>query len=140
MKKKIVFAIVLVALILLAAFLIIQFKQAGDAWSHTEFVQAVQSGKVDAVRLIVEKNNYRMEGVSKSGMEFFSETNKDPSLLQIMNDAGVDVQVEPAPNPPWWAAFAGLAVLVPIFTSLVQLIVLVLILVYLKKIHDCLKK
>jgi len=139
MKKKIVFAVLLIALILLAVFLIIHFRKAENAWNRTEFVQAVQSGKVDAVKIIVEKNNYRVEGVTRNGLVFHSITAKDPSLLQIMNDAGVDFQVEPEPSPPWWAALAGLVVLLPILISLVQLVVMVLIMVYIKKIHDALK-
>ena len=142
MKKKIVVGIVLVVFRLSTAFLIIQLKendQAGDIWTHAEFIQAVQSGEVDAAKIIVERNSYRIEGIAKNGVQFHIKTPKDPNLTQIMFDAGVEFETAPAPNPPWWATLARLAVLAPFFISLVQLIVLVLILVYLKKIHDALK-
>jgi len=56
-----------------------------------------------------------------------------------MFDEGVEFETAPAPSPPWWAALAGLAVLLPILISLIQLVVMVLIMVYLKKIHEALK-
>ncbi len=67
-------------------------------WTYSEFVTAVDEGKVARV-LIADS---RIDGVAADESEFRTHTPEDPQLIPLLRERGVVVEVEPEGEESWW--------------------------------------
>jgi cell division protease FtsH len=67
-------------------------------WTYSEFVTAVEEGKVARV-LIADT---RIDGVAADESEFRTHTPDDPQLIPLLRERGVVVEVEPEGEESWW--------------------------------------
>ena len=80
--------------------------------SYTEFLKSVEAGDVTKVTLV----NNIVKGTLKEGKNFTTVTpnypNNDPSLLERLQAAGLEIKAENPPEPPWWTTL--ISSLIPI--------------------------
>lgn len=80
--------------------------------SYTQFLQQVEQQKVEQVTIV--DNNIR--GKLKDGTEFTTVTPNDPTLINTLRQAGVNIKAEQPPQPPWWTT---------IFSSVLPMLLLI---------------
>lgn len=80
--------------------------------SYTQFLQLVEQQKVEQVTIV--DNNIR--GKLKDGTEFTTVTPNDPTLINTLRQAGVNIKAEQPPQPPWWTT---------IFSSVLPMLLLI---------------
>jgi len=81
--------------------------------NFSEFITAVEKGKVNEVNIITENNYQVITGVNSDGKEFTIEAPKNyPYLIDTLLANNVAFDQEPTPTPPWWTGV--LSTLLPI--------------------------
>ncbi|MFZ5945253.1 MAG: ATP-dependent zinc metalloprotease FtsH [Bacillota bacterium] len=88
-------------------------KQESPFNNFSEFVTAVEKGKVKQVNIITENNYQIISGVTTEGKEFSLEAPKNyPQIIDTLLAANVVVDQDPTPTPPWWTGV--LSTLLPV--------------------------
>ncbi|WP_366923097.1 hypothetical protein MFMK1_003589 [Metallumcola ferriviriculae] len=108
--------------------------QEANVFSPAQAVEAIRAGQVEKADIIAEKGSYRINAVTKDGQRFAAEVPRDTDIISLLRDNGVETSVSKAPAPPWWTVYSGLFSILFISFPFVILVLLVLILVYLRKI------
>ena len=110
-----------------------------EIWSSSKLDSAIKSSQIEKVDVQLESDVYRIYGITKSGTEFSSEVPKDPRIINDMSSTDVEVNMHQVPLEPWWVKYSILFVVFTLIVKVAPTIVLILILLYLKKIHDAIK-
>jgi len=76
--------------------------KAETSLSYTDFRQSVTQGKVETVLLTSGRDVDHITGTLKDGTKFSLDAPKNPNLVDMLVDKGVEVTPKPAPEPPWW--------------------------------------
>ncbi|MFZ7101370.1 MAG: ATP-dependent zinc metalloprotease FtsH [Peptococcaceae bacterium] len=81
--------------------------------NFSEFIAAVEKGKVKNVQIITEENYQIISGVTTEGKNFSLEAPKNyPQIIDKLLAQNVSVDQEPTPQPPWWTGV--LSTLLPV--------------------------
>lgn len=81
--------------------------------TFSEFVTAVEKGKIKNVQIITEDYYQVITGVTSEGENFSLEAPKDyPQIIDKLLAQNVEVDQEPTPKPPWWTGV--LSTLLPV--------------------------
>lgn len=108
--------------------------QEANVFSPTQALEAIQAGQVKKADIIAKEESYLINAVTKDGQRFTAKVPKDTDIISLLRDNGVETSVSKAPEPPWWTAYSGLFSKLSISFPIVILALLVLILIYLRKI------
>ncbi|MDK2823028.1 MAG: cell division protease FtsH [Clostridia bacterium] len=88
-------------------------KQEMPFENFSEFITAVEKGKVKKVNIITENNYQVISGVTTDGKQFTLEAPKNyPQLIDKLLANNVVYDQEQTPQPPWWTGV--LSTLLPV--------------------------
>jgi len=103
-------------LIVLMAVFVIQMTtptQQGPAeYTQVEFMEKVETGQVQKVKLTPREGIYDISGTLKDGTEFTSTAIASPDLVDFLRENKVEFEAAEQAGPPWWAGL--LSTLFPI--------------------------
>ena len=99
-------------LLIIAAFVIAIDAFSGQSankseLSYTGFIQQVQQKKVESVTIT---NDHGIKGKLKNGTEFNSYAPSDETLINTLQDNGVEITAAPPEQPAWWMSLLGSAI------------------------------
>jgi cell division protease FtsH len=90
---------ILICLVMVVVFNMFQQPQSpSNELTYTEFLAKVRSGEVVSVRI----QGPKITGVLSNDGRFATYAPSDPSLVQTLVDAGVQVKAEPQEEAPWY--------------------------------------
>jgi cell division protease FtsH len=75
-------------------------SQSRESWKYSKFIQEVQEGKVETVKLSADRT--RALVTAQDGKQVLVNLPNDPQLISILSDRGVDISVLPQSDDSFW--------------------------------------
>lgn len=87
------YALLAIVVIALATAFLDQEPQSQETWNYTEFINRVEAGQVETVRLSADRS--RAIATAQDGTQIVINLPRDPQLIDILSQNNVDIAVQP---------------------------------------------
>jgi cell division protease FtsH len=94
------YALLAIVVIALGTTFLEKPSQSRESWKYSKFIQEVQEGKVETVKLSADRT--RALVTAQDGKQVLVNLPNDPQLISILSDKGVDISVLPQSDDSFW--------------------------------------
>ena len=94
------YALLAIVVIALGTTFLEKPSQSRESWKYSKFIQEVQDGKVETVKLSADRT--RALVTAQDGKQVLVNLPNDPQLISILSDRGVDISVLPQSDDSFW--------------------------------------
>jgi cell division protease FtsH len=94
------YALLAIVVIALGTTFLEKPSQSRESWKYSKFIQEVQEGKVETVKLSADRT--RALVTAQDGKQVLVNLPNDPQLISILSDRGVDISVLPQSDDSFW--------------------------------------
>jgi cell division protease FtsH len=94
------YALLAIVIIALGTAFFDRQPQTRETWRYSQFVQEVQSKKVDRVRISADRS--RALATTQDGSTVLVNLPNDPEIINILTDNNVDISVQPPSDEGFW--------------------------------------
>ncbi|TAD79146.1 MAG: ATP-dependent metallopeptidase FtsH/Yme1/Tma family protein [Oscillatoriales cyanobacterium] len=94
------YALLAIVIIALGTAFFDRQPQTRETWRYSQFVQEVQSKKVDRVRISADRS--RALATTQDGSTVLVNLPNDPEIINILTDNSVDISVQPPSDEGFW--------------------------------------
>jgi cell division protease FtsH len=115
------YALLVVVVLFLATALFDRQPQTRDVWRYSQFIEEVQSDRVDRVTISADRT--RAQVTAEDGRKIAVNLPPDPELLDILSRNGVDISVSPQADDNVWVRVLS-TLLIPFLLLVVLFFVL----------------